>query len=67
MRALVTGGNGFIGSHLVKFLIDQGITVRCLVRRTSNLEWLNTLDIQFVYGDCRKKETLIPGRIGFHD
>ena len=58
MRALVTGANGFIGSHLAAFLIDQGLSVRCLVRQRSNLRWLNALDVQFVYGDIRNRETL---------
>jgi len=30
MKALVTGGEGFIGSHVVDKLIDKGIEVRIL-------------------------------------
>lgn len=38
---LVTGANGFIGSHLVDHLLERGCTVHCLVRKTSNLQWLD--------------------------
>ena len=43
MKAYVTGGTGFIGSHLVEQLIDRGYRVTCLIRKTSNLRWLNHL------------------------
>ena len=39
MRALVTGGTGFIGSHLVDRLLANGISVDCLVRGA--IKWLS--------------------------
>ncbi len=58
MRALVSGANGFIGSHLVEALKKRGYSVTCLVRKTSNLNWLRGLDLEFVCGDCTEKESL---------
>ena len=41
MRAFVTGASGFIGSYIVKALVDDGHDVLCLKRPTSNLEGLD--------------------------
>ena len=44
--AVVTGATGFVGSHLVERLVAAGFRVRCLVRRSSNLQWLTPLVTQ---------------------
>jgi len=57
-RILVTGANGFIGSHLVDRLVAEGEAVRGLVRTTSNLCWLNPERIELVTGELSDAESL---------
>ena len=44
--AVVTGSNGFVGSHLVDLLLEKNFSVRCVVRESSNLKWLEGKDIE---------------------
>jgi len=44
--AVVTGANGFVGSHLVDYLLQKNFKVRCLVRKSSNLKWLEGKDVE---------------------
>ena len=60
-KVLVTGADGFIGSHLVDELVDQGIEVRvfCYYNSFNSLGWLDTLPqeklskIDIFIGDVR--------------
>lgn len=51
MKAFVTGGTGFIGSHLVETLLDNNnySEIRCLVR--TNDKWLKNKNFIRVKGD----------------
>jgi UDP-glucose 4-epimerase len=57
MRALVTGGGGFIGHHLVRRLLADGHEV-CVLDNfaTGRRERLDGLDIALVEGDLRSYE-----------
>jgi len=59
MKTLVTGAGGFIASHLVEKLVEQGHTVRAFVRYNSRNSWGWLEDspcgdsIEIVSGDVR--------------
>jgi nucleoside-diphosphate-sugar epimerase len=60
MRFLVTGANGFIGSHLTRALVARGHEVRALVRRTSDTSLLQGLPLELAYADVTEPDSLVP-------
>ncbi|HEX2905538.1 MAG TPA: NAD-dependent epimerase/dehydratase family protein [Phototrophicaceae bacterium] len=58
VKALVTGGTGFVGSHLARALVAGGHTVRVLHRSTSRLDALSSLNYESTLGDILEPEAL---------
>ncbi|MCX7592663.1 MAG: NAD-dependent epimerase/dehydratase family protein [Fischerella sp.] len=55
-RVFVTGGTGFVGANLVRLLLQEGYTVRALIRSSSRLDNLQNLDVELVNGDLNDPE-----------
>ena len=65
-KVLITGSEGFIGSHLVETLISKNCSVKAFVQYNSfnNIGWLNDLDkkilnhVEIFFGDIRDFESV---------
>jgi len=64
MRVFVTGGNGFIGSAVVRELSTAGFDVVCLLRERSNTTRIDGLRFERVTGDVRDAASVRSGMTG---
>lgn len=58
MKYLITGASGFIGPHLVRKIISEGHTCRCLVRSRKKAASLEHLGAEIIEGDITRPESL---------
>lgn len=60
MKALITGATGFVGSFTAEYFKRQGIEIRCTIRRTSNLRWVEGKGYELIESDFESIESLRP-------
>jgi dihydroflavonol-4-reductase len=58
-RIFLTGATGFIGGFLARKLFEGQHKLICLVRKTSNLQWIKDLDCEFCYGSLGQPDSYI--------
>lgn len=58
MKAFVTGGTGFIGGHLIKRLLRDGINVKALARDQIKTDNLRKLGVEPVIGNIADRNTI---------
>jgi dihydroflavonol-4-reductase len=64
MKALVTGGTGFLGANITKHLIQQGHGVRVLMRKTSSTKAIEDLPFEKAWGDITDQDSLVSAMKG---
>ncbi|MFB6263899.1 MAG: NAD-dependent epimerase/dehydratase family protein, partial [Bradymonadaceae bacterium] len=60
LRVFVTGGTGFVGSHVVDRLVEAGHSPLCLIRETSDTSHLDELGVDTYTGSLGAVEDLRP-------
>jgi dihydroflavonol-4-reductase len=61
VKILVTGGTGFLGTHLVPMLLEAGHSVRCIGRTKPPAAWAGK--VEFIQADLKDREA-VKGAIG---
>ncbi|NMB80328.1 MAG: NAD(P)-dependent oxidoreductase, partial [Ignavibacteria bacterium] len=56
--SVVTGASGFVGSHLVDKLLNEGHHVKCILRKSSSLRWLKDKPVEIINCGLFDKDSL---------
>jgi dihydroflavonol-4-reductase len=58
VKALVTGGTGFLGAHIVRMLVEAGHEVRVLRRSSSRTDLIADLPVEHAFGDVTDADSV---------
>jgi len=58
MKVFLTGATGFVGSFILKRLINDGYNVRCLIRKSGIVKAFKNKQVETVIGDVTRRDTL---------
>lgn len=58
MKTLVTGSTGFLGSSVLRELINDGREVKAMIRKGTSKKNITGLDVEIAYGDLRDIESI---------
>jgi len=57
-KIILTGASGLTGTHIAEYFSARGLKLTCLVRWSSNIEFLKTLNVEICYADLNNPEEL---------
>ena len=61
IKAVITGGTGFVGSHVVEEFLRNGMKVTCLLRLgRKDTSWLSGLPVEIAYASLTDSASLAP-------
>lgn len=70
MKVVVTGGAGFIGSHVIELLVAKSHEVICVERQNARLDWIRDLPVRIqqcgIHDETRLRRVLQGADAVFH-
>jgi dihydroflavonol-4-reductase len=64
MKIFITGGTGFVGTHLIRRLSETDHELVCLARQTSKTQFLKDIGAEIFIGDVTDKNSIQNGMKG---